>query len=253
MRFSRRLAAVLLAAPLAVPMAMAHPAKAPSTVDRVTITRDEWGIAHVSGQTDADAVYGMIYAQAEDDFPRIERNYLVNLGRLSEAEGESAIWQDLRQRLFIDPDRLKADYAQSPLWLRKLMQAWADGLNAWLADHPKAKPLVLTHFEPWMALSFSEGSTRRAKESEGRTCANLQAFQGSQASGYARRQSGAAMASFHLAVKAIGRSAGRSATAAAAYRAGVEITDERTGARPRLHPQGVERLVAARCAWGHRP
>jgi acyl-homoserine-lactone acylase len=64
----------------------------------------------------------------------------------------------LRQRLFIDPDRLKADYAQSPLWLRKLMQAWADGLNAWLADHPKAKPLVLTHFEPWMALSFSEGS-----------------------------------------------------------------------------------------------
>jgi hypothetical protein len=138
-------------------MAMAHPAS-PSTVDRVTITRDEWGIAHVSGQTDADAVYGMIYAQAEDDFPRIERNYLVNLGRLSEAEGESAIWQDLRQRLFIDPDRLKADYAQSPLWLRKLMQAWADGLNAWLADHPKAKPLVLTHFEPWMALSFSEGS-----------------------------------------------------------------------------------------------
>jgi len=158
MRFSRRLAAVLLAAPLAVPMAMAHPAKAPSTVDRVTITRDEWGIAHVSGQTDADAVYGMIYAQAEDDFPRIERNYLVNLGRLSEAEGESAIWQDLRQRLFIDPDRLKADYAQSPLWLRKLMQAWADGLNGWLADQPKAKPLVLTHFEPWMALSFSEGS-----------------------------------------------------------------------------------------------
>jgi acyl-homoserine-lactone acylase len=64
----------------------------------------------------------------------------------------------LRQRLFIDPERLKADYAQSPLWLRKLMQAWADGLNAWLADHPKAKPLVLTHFEPWMALSFSEGS-----------------------------------------------------------------------------------------------
>jgi acyl-homoserine-lactone acylase len=89
MRFSRRLAAVLLAAPLAVPMAMAHPAKAPSTVDRVTITRDEWGIAHVSGQTDADAVYGMIYAQAEDDFPRIERNYLVNLGRLSEAEGKA--------------------------------------------------------------------------------------------------------------------------------------------------------------------
>ena len=42
----------------------------------VTITRDDWGIAHVRGKTDADAVFGMIYAQAEDDFNRIETNYL---------------------------------------------------------------------------------------------------------------------------------------------------------------------------------
>ena len=122
------------------------------------IERDEWGIAHVSGKTDADAVYGMIYAQAEDDFPRIERNYLVSLGRLAEAEGEKAAWQDLRQRLWVDPEALKADYAKSPVWLRKLMDAWASGLNAYLADHPEVKPKVLSHFEPWMALSFTEGS-----------------------------------------------------------------------------------------------
>src|SRR6201990_2203624 len=70
---------------------------------QVHIVRDNWGIAHVYGKSDADAVFGMIYAQAEDDFNRVERNYLVSLGRLAEAEGESAIWQDLRQRLFIDP------------------------------------------------------------------------------------------------------------------------------------------------------
>jgi len=69
----------------------------------VTILRDDWGIAHITGTTDADAVFGMIYAQAEDDFPRIEANYLTALGRTAEAEGESALWQDLRQRLFIDP------------------------------------------------------------------------------------------------------------------------------------------------------
>jgi acyl-homoserine-lactone acylase len=125
---------------------------------RVTITRDEWGIAHVKGRTDADAVFGMIYAQAEDDFNRVETNYVVNLGRLAEAEGESAIWQDLRQRLFIDPETLKADYAGSPAWLKKLMQAWANGLNYYLGTHPNVHPRVLTHFEPWMALSFSEGS-----------------------------------------------------------------------------------------------
>ena len=125
---------------------------------RVTITRDDWGIAHVHGKTDADAVFGMIYAQAEDDFPRIEANYLTNLGRTAEAEGESAIWKDLRARLYVSDSELKADYARSPLPMRRLMDAWADGLNYFLATHPQVRPRVLTRFEPWMALSFTEGS-----------------------------------------------------------------------------------------------
>jgi acyl-homoserine-lactone acylase len=125
---------------------------------RVSIVRDDWGIAHVHGNTDADAVFGMIYAQAEDDFSRIEANYLTALGRTAEAEGESGLWQDLRQRLWIDPAELKARYAASPAWLKKLMVAWADGLNVYLATHPQTHPKVLTRFEPWMALSFTEGS-----------------------------------------------------------------------------------------------
>jgi len=125
---------------------------------RVTIVRDNWGIAHVHGPSDADAVFGMIYAQCEDDFNRVEMNYLTALGRTAEAEGESGIWQDLRQRLFIDPEVLKHDYAASPEWLRKLMDAWADGINYYLATHPDTHPKVLTYFEPWMALSFTEGS-----------------------------------------------------------------------------------------------
>jgi acyl-homoserine-lactone acylase len=129
-----------------------------SYVRNVTITRDDWGIAHVVGKTDADAVFGAIYAQAEDDFNRVETNYLNSMGRLAEAEGESAIWSDLRMKIFIDPVVLKKDYAASPEWLRKLMDAWADGLNFYLAEHPNVKPRVITHFEPWMALSFTEGS-----------------------------------------------------------------------------------------------
>ncbi len=124
----------------------------------VTITRDDWGIAHVVGKTDADAVFGMIYAQAEDDFNRIEINYLNAMGRLAEAEGERAIWSDLRMKIFIDPAELKANYADSPPWLKDLMNAWADGLNFYLAKHPNVKPKVISRFEPWMALSFTEGS-----------------------------------------------------------------------------------------------
>jgi len=126
--------------------------------ERVTIVRDDWGIAHVHGRSDADAVFGMIYAQAEDDFNRVETNYLHAMGRVAEAEGEAAIWQDLRMKLFIDLDTLKAQYAASPAALRALMDAWADGLNYYLARHPDVKPRVLTRFEPWMALSFTEGS-----------------------------------------------------------------------------------------------
>ncbi len=123
-----------------------------------TIVRDDWGIAHVFGKTDADAVFGMIYAQCEDDFNRVETNYLNAMGRLAEAEGEDKVYQDLRMKLFIDPETLKQHYAESPDWLRKLMDAFADGANFYLAKHPEARPRVLHHFEPWMALSFTEGS-----------------------------------------------------------------------------------------------
>lgn len=133
-------------------------AAAPPGAAWVTIVRDDWGIAHVHGATDADAVFGAIYAQAEDDFPRIEANYLTALGRTAEAEGETAIWADLRQRLFIDPVALQAEYRVSPQWLRSLMDAWASGLNFYLATHSSVHPKVLTRFEPWMALSFTEGS-----------------------------------------------------------------------------------------------
>ncbi len=138
--------------------APADAARWKAQAQRVTITRDDWGIPHVKGTSDADAVFGMMYAQAEDDFNRVEVNLLNAMGRLAEAEGEREIWRDLRMKLFIDPADMQAKYAASPAWLKTLMVAWADGLNFYLSTHPDVKPKVLAHFEPWMALTFSEGS-----------------------------------------------------------------------------------------------
>ncbi|HMI86215.1 MAG TPA: penicillin acylase family protein, partial [Polyangiaceae bacterium] len=132
--------------------------ESPKRAGNVTIVRDDWGIPHVRGKTDADAVFGLIYAQAEDDFNRIETNYLNAMGRLAEAEGESAVFRDLRMKLFIDPADLQSKYQDSPPWLKALMNAWADGLNYFLAKNSRISPRVIKHFEPWMALSFSEGS-----------------------------------------------------------------------------------------------
>lgn len=129
-----------------------------ATAKRVTIMRDKWGIPHVFGKTDADAVFGLMYAQAEDDFNRVERNYINALGRLAEVEGEAEIWRDLRMKMYITPQDMQAKYAASPAWLKKLMVGFADGLNFYLQTHPEVKPKLITHFEPWMALAFSEGS-----------------------------------------------------------------------------------------------
>jgi acyl-homoserine-lactone acylase len=154
-----RLLVLWIAALCAAPaFAEEEAARLTQIASRVEIVRDDWGIAHISGGTDADAVFGMMYAQAEDDFPRIETNYLTALGRLAEAEGEGAVYQDLRARMFLDHDEMKRLYARSPSWLKSLMNAWADGLNYYLLVHPDVRPKVITRFEPWMALSFTEGS-----------------------------------------------------------------------------------------------
>ena len=144
---------------------------------RITIVRDDWGIPHVSGKTDADAVFGVIYAQAEDDFNRVETNYLNSIGRLAEAEGEGEIYRDLRMKLFIDPADMQAQFEASPPWLKSLMRAWADGLNFYLHEHPQVKPRVIMHFEPWMALTFSEGSI--GGDIERVSIPQLEAFYGS--------------------------------------------------------------------------
>lgn len=157
-RFAIFLALLLAAVALAAPPAPADLAAWQRQAKNITITRDTWGIAHVYGKTDADAVFGALYAQAEDDFNRIESNFLTSLGRMAEAEGESKIYQDLRMKLYVNPAKLQAQYAASPAWLKKLMDAWAAGLNFYLAQHPHVKPRVLTRFEPWMTLSFTEGS-----------------------------------------------------------------------------------------------
>jgi acyl-homoserine-lactone acylase len=125
---------------------------------QVTIIRDNWGIPHIYGKTDADAVFGLLYAQCEDDFKRVELNYIEKLGRLSEIKGESSLGADLFIRLLIDSTEAQADYTAAPLWLKQLLDAHADGINYYLYKHPSVKPLLLTRFKPWFHLLWTDGS-----------------------------------------------------------------------------------------------
>lgn len=124
----------------------------------VQIIRDKWGIPHVYGKTDADAVFGLIYAQCEDDFKRVELNYVEKLGRMAEIEGEKEIWEDLYIRMIIDSADAVADYQKSPAWLKSLLNAWADGINYYLYKNPSVKPALLKEFKPWYPLLWTDGS-----------------------------------------------------------------------------------------------
>jgi acyl-homoserine lactone acylase PvdQ len=126
--------------------------------EQVTITRDRWGIPHIQGKSDADAVFGLLFAQCEDDFQRIELNYIEKLGRLSEIEGTSKVYDDLLIRILIDHSEAQADYKRAPKWLKKLLIAYADGINYYLYKHPEVTPLLIKRFEPWFPLLWTDGS-----------------------------------------------------------------------------------------------
>ena len=126
--------------------------------NRVTIVRDNWGIPHIYGKTDADAVFGLLYAQCEDDFKRVEMNYIEKLGRMAEVKGEEELYNDLYLRLIIDSAEAVADYKKSPVWLQKLLTAYADGVNYYLYKNPSVKPALLYRFKPWYPLLWTDGS-----------------------------------------------------------------------------------------------
>src|SRR5438876_7170668 len=129
-----------------------------SEAKRVTIIRDNWGIPHIYGKTDADAVFGLMYAQCEGDFKRVEMNYIEKLGRMAEIKGESSLYDDLLIRLVIDSSDAIKDYRNAPLWLKKLCDAFADGINYYLYKHSSVHPSLLNHFQPWYPLLWTDGS-----------------------------------------------------------------------------------------------
>ena len=142
----------------AQPFTNADTARWQTQAKNVTVIRDHWGIPHVYGRSDADAVFGLLYAQCEDDFKRVEMNYIEKLGRLSEVKGESSLYSDVFVKLLIDSADAVADYQKSPQWLKELLDAFAGGINYYLYKHPGTKPALINRFKPWYPLLWTDGS-----------------------------------------------------------------------------------------------
>ena len=118
----------------------------------VMIYRDSFGVPHVYGRTDASVVFGLMYAQAEDNFWQLEEDYISRLGRASEIYGESRLDNDLMVRLFETVRRAREEYERLNPAMRKLCEAYAAGINYYLERHPEARPRLINRYEPWFAL-----------------------------------------------------------------------------------------------------
>jgi acyl-homoserine-lactone acylase len=128
--------------------------RAVETAAKATIYRDRFGVPHVYGPTDADCVFGFVYAQAEDYFWQIEDNYIHALGRASEAYGEKSLPDDLLNRALEIPRLSREEFERSPARTKAFSQSVADALNYYLKTNPRVKPRLLTHFEPWYPIAF---------------------------------------------------------------------------------------------------
>jgi acyl-homoserine-lactone acylase len=124
----------------------------------VTIIRDNYGTPHIYSKTDAGVVFGLMYTQCEENFKGIERNYLYQLGRQSEADGTTPLYTDVQLQLIADSADAIKDYNNSAPSFKKLLDAFADGMNYYLYKHPEVKPMVFKKFKPWFPLMFTDGS-----------------------------------------------------------------------------------------------
>lgn len=118
----------------------------------IEIIRDNFGVPHVYANTDADAVFGMMYVQCEDYFSKVEDMIIGRMGRESEVIGKSAIYKDLWSRLYIDTLQAQSLYLQCKPELQKLCDAYAAGINYYIFTHPKQKRKLLNRIQPWVPL-----------------------------------------------------------------------------------------------------
>lgn len=102
----------------------------------VRILRDEWGVPHVFGQTDADAAFGLAYAHAEDDFLTIQQTALAARGQLARIYGLDAAPNDYMVHLLRIEDQVDANYETGiDGETRALLNGYAAGLNYYAALH----------------------------------------------------------------------------------------------------------------------
>src|SRR5690349_10230357 len=136
-----------------LPVLAASPAFAAGLASSVTIYRDTYGVPHIYGKTDAAVVFGLMYAQAEDNFWQLEEDYVRILGRSAELQGPGGLNNDILVRAYETIERAQEQYRRAGPELRALCDAFAAGINFYLETHPQVRPRLIARYQPWFILA----------------------------------------------------------------------------------------------------
>jgi acyl-homoserine-lactone acylase len=108
----------------------------PSRKYDIEIVRDEFGVPHINGKTDADAAYGLAYAHSEDDFGTIEDVIAMTRGRYGAIAGADGAKVDYVQALLGARDTAHRRYGSLTPEVRAVLEGYAAGLNHYAEKHP---------------------------------------------------------------------------------------------------------------------
>ena len=150
-----RLRAAFAVALISLLPVCASAANPEAVANSVTIYRDNYGVPHIYGPTDASCIFGFLYAQAEDNFWQIEDSYIRSLGRASEIYGDRTLEDDELVHALEIPRLARQEYERAAPRTKELLQAAADGLNYYVVHGHGSQPRLITHFEPWHVLAFT--------------------------------------------------------------------------------------------------
>ena len=118
------------------PMTAQVQAPPPSREYDVRIARDNYGVPHIFGKTDADTAYGIAYAHAEDDFKTQQQVLAMTRGRAGALIGKEGAQIDYAFHLLNVEATVARDYDTLPEDVRKLLDGYAAGLNRYAEKHP---------------------------------------------------------------------------------------------------------------------
>ena len=123
-------------------------------IEHATLYRDEYGVPHIYAESEEAAMFAHGYAQAEDRLEQVLRHYRWAEGTLAEVAGKRYVESDYHARVWRHAEISRERYTDIPEKTRRLIEAFVDGLKAYMKEHPDRVPDWAPEVQPWHVVAL---------------------------------------------------------------------------------------------------